>query len=78
MIFASVYYVRDLVRRYVTWWKNSATNLLYGAKYAVKRVAICAGLVVVVVWVSVLLYASFYHVYVPSASILRPAHFKFR
>lgn len=78
MIFAFALYLRNVVRRYVNWWKSFANSFLCGAKYAAKRVIIGVGLIFVVLWVSVLLYASFYHLYVPSVAILRPAHFKFR
>ncbi|KAK7103549.1 seipin-like isoform X2 [Littorina saxatilis] len=70
--------VKGQIRRLVYRFRNFTRSFLYGAKYAAKRVFVLFGLVVVILWISVLLYASFYHIYVPSASIVRPAYFKFR
>ncbi|XP_076442498.1 seipin-like isoform X2 [Babylonia areolata] len=52
--------------------------LFDGARCLIKRFFLGTGVSMVTVWTSVLLYASFYHFYVPTASLVRPAHFQFR
>ncbi|XP_076464227.1 seipin-like isoform X2 [Babylonia areolata] len=65
-------------KRTMAWFNGTMMNVVCGAMSAAKKVAICVVLFVVILWVSILLYASFYHAYVPAATIVRPAHFKFR
>lgn len=77
-VFTPIDSVKGLFRRIINYYKNTAFSFMYGAKYAAKRVFVLSLLVTAVLWLSVLLYASFYHIYVPSASLVRPAHFKFR
>jgi len=51
---------------------------MIGAEYTAKRVFVLSGIVSVTVWLSFMLYASFYRMYVPAPSISRPAHFVFK
>lgn len=68
----------SFVNRVIERWKRFVSYAFDNLQNTVKRVAVVLSAAFVIIWIAVLLYASFYHVHVPSASIIRSAHFKFR
>ena len=70
----------------VTFVNNHLLNLyasigllfLHLLKYVVKHLVVGCAFIFVTLWTSVLMYSTFYLMYVPSSSVVRPVHFTFR
>ncbi|XP_072407178.1 seipin isoform X2 [Chiloscyllium punctatum] len=63
---------------YLSWVQVHAAELIWRMRRTLLQLAILVSMVLLLLWMSVFLYGSFYYSYMPSVSFTTPVHYRYR
>lgn len=57
--------------------RKTTEESVQSARHTVFRIGVIAAIAIIVIWLSIFLYITFYYTYMPSMSHVRPVHLQF-